>query len=348
MSETSLRWKGRLGSLKLLAAIVLLFAVIFLVISIGNLSEATNNPTQPQTGAIGELVSGAIAVNRYVTVSGTALYPAAYEQTEDGRTVAEFYYLLDDASGDMILIKAATTVPGAQGEEPATITGMTRGAESELQKLIESDLSDIRSAGLDTRSTLYVADGQKPPSAAQSMALVAGLSVLSLLCLATFIFPSTVFGPKPVDAGAAASGADDPGVKASGRFQKLAGVHPSIEIGKGTRKFNNSVANVIPLEDRRLMVYIHHILTQRVYGIKVREQETHWGAFVDQGSVVDIEPGIVYGWRDRPAVRIRYNDEALKQHTLIVSFSHAGAQADMVSLLRQRGFAVGSGEPALM
>jgi len=96
------------------------------------------------------------------------------------------------------------------------------------------------------------------------------------------------------------------------------------------------------------MVYIHHILTQRVYGVKVREQETHWGVFVDRGIVIDVEPGMVYGWRDRPAVRIRYSDEASKQHTLIVSFNHAGAQADTASLLRQMGFAVGSGEPPLM
>ena len=348
MSETSLRWKGRLGSLKPAAAVVLLLAVVFLAVSIGSLSEATNNPTVPQAGAIGELVNGAIGANRYVTVSGTALYPAAYEETEDGRTVAEYYYLLDGASGHMILIKAATTVPSAQTEEPATITGMTRGAESELQKLVESDLSDIRSAGLDTRSTLYVADGQKPPDAAQNTVLVAGLSVLSLLCLATFFAPSTVFGAKPVDTAAASLAVGDPGVKASGRFQKLAGVHPSIEIGKGTRKFNNGVANVIPLEDRRLMVYIHHILTQRVYGIKVREQETHWGVFVDRGTVIDVEPGMVYGWHDRPAVRIRYGDETSKQRTLIVSFNHAGAQADVVSLLRQMGFAVGSGEMPLV
>lgn len=347
MSDASLRWKARLGSLKPAAALVALLAAIFLFLVLNDLSVASSNPTEPQSVAIGQLVSGEIDVNRYVSVSGTAFYPAAYEETEDGRTVSEYYFVADPASSHMVLVKADESLPIVEQTEEVTVFGLTHSAESDLKQLIDSDLADIRSAGFDTISTLYIGEGEKPVDVAQQTGLAVGLGVILLLCVATFFFPGTVFAPRPVDSLAAPS-PSNPEVKATGQFQKLASARPSIRIGKGTRKFNNAVANIIPLEDRRLMVYIHHVMTYKTYGITVRKQESDWGAFVDSAIVLDIEPGKLYGWRDRSAVRLRYKDEKERQQTLIVSFNHAGAQADFVGLLRQMGFMVGSGEAPLM
>jgi hypothetical protein len=348
MNETTLRWKARLGSLKAVAALVLVFAVIFLFGALNNLSIASNNPTEPQPATIRQLVENEIGMGRYVSVSGVALYPAAYEETEDGKTVAEYFYLVDDASGHVLVVKASKSLPIIEQEEPATIVGLTHVPEPKLQQLIESDVPDFRDVGFALNPGLYLGDGEKPPDAAQNTTAVVGLGILSVLCVATFFFPGRVFAPKPVDTLAAAQSAGSAEVKASGRFQKLSSVRPSIQVGKGTRKFDSAIANLITLDDRRLMVYIHHIMSYKTYGITVRKEETDWGVFVDQNNLVDIEPGILYGWKDRPAVQLRYNDDQAKQQTLIVSFDRAGGQAQFVEQLRRMGFMVGSGDAPLM
>jgi len=96
------------------------------------------------------------------------------------------------------------------------------------------------------------------------------------------------------------------------------------------------------------MIYIHHIRTTKTYGVTVNRRESDWGVFIDPANVIDIEPGKLYGWKDRAAVRLRYRDEAQKEQTLYVSFNHAAAQAEFAGLLRRMGFAVGSGEMPLL
>ena len=346
MSENSLRWKARLGSLKALAALILLFAVIFLIPALGNLSVATSNPTEPQSVDISQLARNELGANQYVTVSGTAFYPSAYQKTSDGRVTEEYFFLFDVDTAAAILIQAKGTVSVLDSSEPKTITGLTHAPESELRNLILSDLPDIQSNGVTATADLYLGEDEKPPDIGASSAAVIGLGVVSALCLATFFFPGTVFGPRPVDSLSAATG--DAGVKATGQFVQLASVQPSIQIGQGKRKFSNAVANVVPLENRRLMIYIHHILTTKTYGVTVNRRESDWGVFIDPANVIDIEPGKLYGWKDRAAVRLRYRDEAQKEQTLYVSFNHAAAQAEFAGLLRRMGFAVGSGEMPLL
>ncbi len=350
MNEGALRWKGRLGSLKAVAALVLLFAVIFLVGAISNYTLASSNPAEPQTVQIGQLASNEIGLDRYVTFSGLALYPAAYEETEDDKTTGEFFYVVNTDTGEMILVKAAKSLPLLESEEDVTISGLTHVPEPKLRDLIESDLPDIKKADLITTSTLYIRDGETPPSASGSLAMVIGLSALALLCVATFFFPTTVFGPKPIDLGATTevTATPDRAAWASGRFKKLSSMQPEFVFGKGQRTFTNAVVNLIPLESRQLMLYIHHVMTYRTYGVKVSEQQTDWGLLIDSATVIDIEPGKVYGWRDKWAVRFRYTTNGLKQQTAIVAFKQAATQAQLINLLRQIGFAVGSGDAPLM
>jgi hypothetical protein len=348
MNEGALRWKGRLGSLKALAALVLVFAVIFLFIAIDNLNLANSNPTEPQAVKIGQLANNELGTNKYVTLTGVALYPAAYEQTEDGKTTAEFYFVVDDATGHMILVKAAKTLPSTESEETVTLSGLTHVPESKLRDLIESDLPDIEKAGLKTTSMLYLGDSEAPPNATTSLATVAGLGLLSLLCVATFFFPTTVFGPKPIDLGATTTSTTDRATWATGTFRKLTTTQPPFVFGKGQRKFTNAVVNVIPLQSRQVMLYIHHVMTYRAYGFKVSQRQTDWGILLDSASMIDIEPGKVYSWRDRWAVRFRYDVNTAQPQTAIMTFEQAATQAQLVNLLRQLGFAVGSGDAPLM
>jgi hypothetical protein len=352
MSETTLRWKGRLGSLKGVAVFVLIFAVIFLLIALGDLSTATGNPTTPQTVTIGQLVKGELGAERYISVSGLALYSEFYKETENGQTVNQFYFIVDEDTGDMLLVKAANPLPAGDSQKQATLSGLTHSTDSKLQSLIESDFQDMHKAGVQTTATLYLTEGQKPADVTQSTLLVGGLLLVIVLCVATFFFPSTVFGPKPIDFAAATAAVGEPGVKATGRFQRLASVQPSITIGKGTRQFNNGIANIVTLNDGGVMLYIHHVLTYRTYGVKTGQRESDWAVMLDRSRVQEVEPGKVYGWRDRLAARVRYQTEAAapasKPQALIVTFNHAGAQRDFVNLLQQRGFTVGTGDAPLV
>ncbi len=347
MSETTLRWKGRLGSLKGLAIFVLIFAVIFFFIALGDLSTAMSNPTTPQAVKIGQLVKGEIGADRYVSVSGLALYSEFYRKTEDNQTTEQYYFITDESTGDMILVQAAQTLPATDTQEQATISGMTHGTESKLQSLIESDFADMHKAGVQTTSTLYLAEDQKPVNVTQGALLVGGLLVVILLCVTTFFFPSTVFGSNPIDFAAASAAVGNAGVKATGRFQRLATVEPSITLGKGTRQFNNGVANIVPLNDGGVMIYIHYVLTRRTYGVQTGKSESDWGVLLDRTRTQEVEPGKVYGWHDRLAVRLRYtagDAPGSKPQTLVMTFNHAGAQRDFTELLRQRGFLVSTGD----
>jgi len=348
MNEGVLRWKGRLGSLKAAAALVLLFAVIFLIIALDSLSVANSNPTQPEAVKIERLANNELGSNRYVTISGLALYPAAYEETEDNKTTGEFFYVVDTDTGHMILVKASKTLPTAESEEAITLSGLTHVPDVKLRDLIESDLPDIKKADLNTTSELYIGDGEAPPSATSSLAAVIGLGVLSVLCVATFFFPTTVFGPKPLDSDAAITATPDRAAWATGHFRQLSATQPSFVFGKSQRTFTNAVVNLVPLETRQLMLYIHHVMTYRTYGVKVSERQTDWGLLIDPARVIDIEPGKVYGWRDKWAVRFRYNTDQMKQQTAIVTFKQAATQAQFVGLLRQLGYSVGSGDAPLM
>ena len=93
MNEGVLRWKGRIGSLKLGCGLILVFAAIITCAGMAGLSTALNNPDTPQEVTVAQLVNGDIATSRYVSVSGVAAYDLGYEKSEDGKTTATYYFM---------------------------------------------------------------------------------------------------------------------------------------------------------------------------------------------------------------------------------------------------------------
>jgi len=55
------------------------------------------------------------------------------------------------------------------------------------------------------------------------------------------------------------------------------------------------------------------------------------------------EPGLQYGWKDRPAVQISYAGKEDKPETLLLTFDKVSDQAYFIKFLRGKGFRVGSG-----
>ena len=345
MSETWPRWQGRIGSLKGWVGFVGLFALVILLSLIPKLQTALNNPTEPQRVQIGQLVREEIATDQYIEVAGIALYPLAYEETESDKLVASYYGLLDEATGELIFVRTTQPLPTVE-QEAVTIAGMTHAVPADYRPTMESDLPLLRDAGLTATTNLYLAGGEKPAKTNTLILAIVGLGLLLVLCVVALFFPRTVFRPQPVDAMAVPVTGTSV-ARATGRFQKLKQLEPSIEPGRGTRRFQEGNANLVPLDTQRLMVYIHYVLRQTLAGVvPLFRQESHWAVIVDPSNTRDVEPGKLYGLRERWAVRMRYQDQKNKPQALILSFDEAGAQAGFLSALQEMGFPVGTGSPA--
>lgn len=91
------------------------------------------------------------------------------------------------------------------------------------------------------------------------------------------------------------------------------------------------------------MVYIHHIRRVKTYGITVSRKETDWAVFLEPGKVDGIQPGTLYGWKNRPALQVRHRDPKGKTQTLTISFEQPEALAGSVDLLQRLGFSVRHG-----
>jgi hypothetical protein len=344
VNETVLRWKARLGQLKAAGLLIIIFGGIGLMLLSDSLAAALNNSTDPQPVVLDRLIKGEIQPNQYIAVLGIAQYDMGYVRTTDS-TKEEYYYLIEKGTGNMLLIKSPTLIPENKPAKTVTLYGVTHAPSSKLQTLIEGDLADYKQQGLKTSSKIYLGEGEMPPSRIVVLLPAIVIGVLMVLSIATFFFPNTVFAAMPIDGGVMATDYST-NVQATGQFLKLAAVQPSIQIGKGTRKFVRSVANIWPMPDRSWLIYIHFIYTYRVNGVPVRKTETDWGLPLNSTNVTDIQPGKLFGWRDRWAVRFQYKDDQLKQQTMFVSFKEPGAQVAFVRALSQSGMYVGSGEVA--
>jgi hypothetical protein len=343
MNETGLRWRGRIGNSKGIAGFVLLFALVFLIVQVERLPTALKNPGEPLAASIEQLVDGTVGSARYVTVSGLAVYDVGYTETEDGRTVADYYVLLDEDALCLIVVKAATADVTARQPENVTLSGMTRGTPADLRDLIRSDIPDFEEVGIETTSELYLAKGQTPPSVTGTVLTTVVLGVIAAMCIACLFFSRIVFVPRPVDVAISLplEGVQKSGVKATGKFLQLKKLEPTIQTGRRTRRFMSAAANIVPLGQSNLLIYIHHIIRTRLYGVlTVGKSESHWGISLIGDKVIDIEPGKLYGWRDRWALRVRYRGQNNKPQTLFLSFDHPAAQAGIVVMLREMGFAI--------
>jgi hypothetical protein len=342
MNESLLRWQGRIGSLKGFAFIVLIFVVIFLFPVIDNFNIAIRNASGSQAVTISQLVSGTAAAKQYVSVSGLASYDLAYTETEDGVTKAIIYPLIDQDAGTVIFVRTTQTNLATASDAIVTVAGLTTKAPSDLKRAIEKDIADINAAGFQTNTVLYIEEGKKPGQTIVFLMQLAGMGLVGMLCIVTFFFPTIVFRVFPPQQVAPGETVNNT-VKATGTFVQVKEMEP-LEFGKPKRKFTNSNANVLILDDKSLGVYIHFIYTTRVYGIQVSRQETDWMVLVKPSQIIAIEPGKLYGWRDVWAVSVRYRDANEKEQKVLISFVNASSQVSFVNYLRDKGFAVSSGQ----
>jgi len=340
MEDSWLRWKGRIGSLKLVALFGIIGAFIGLVWSTTELPTARANPSEPRVVTIAQLVNDEVDRSVYVTVKGYAMYQTGYEETTNGRKTAEFYFLFDMDDGYAVLVEADHMDLDEREDGVVSIAGMTAfpSTSPDLYVAISDDVKFFLHEGFRITPDIYVRENARPTNEALAISVMVLSAVLGLASLVAVAFPRVVFSPAEAQPGGVAQqGGVRQGVQVTGRLQQLKRVEPTIEVGRKWRKFTTAVANVIPLADRRVMIYVHYIY--RYNGIKV--QDTHWGVTLDTTNVESVEPGKILRFKDRWAVRFVHIQRRNKPETLIVSFARPEDQAHFVALLRAAGFAVG-------
>lgn len=342
MNETLQRWEGRIGSLRGLAVLVLILLAVFFLPAFWSFQTALKNRAGSQSVPLSQLALGFVKKDQYVTISGLASYQLAYLEKENGVTKAIIYPLIDQDGGYIVFVRTTHAELETAPDANVTVTGLTNRSATDLENLIEKDMADINNAGFKTISTLYVEAEQKPAQAAAAFLILAGMAFAALLSVVTFFFPAVSFGPQPL-AQIPPDAQISKAVKATGKFRQVKKMQP-LEFGRAMRRFDNSNANLFVMDDRSLGVYIHFIYTTRVYGIQVSKQETDWMILVKPTEVVALEPGKIYGWRDRWAVSVKYRDINLKEQTVYIIFENVASQVNFVNYLREKGFAVSSGQ----
>lgn len=346
MNETSLRWKARLGGLKGVSLLALLAILALWLVSGERILQAIQGPASPAAVPIGDLLVDRAGTSRFVSVSGFASYDVGYEETSDGQVVASYYLLVDHQTGEALVVRAAT--PGLTGREPASadVTGVVHDSPTELEDVVAADVSWFTKQGIALDPSFYLAEGERPMALATALALLAGSLVLGALCLPPLFLPGIVFAPRPVEALVAAppGRTSREGLRATGRFQQLKRLEPAIEVGKRRQRFTRSPANLLQLPDGDLLVHIHFILRTKLYGVvTVHKQESDWGIILRRVDPWQIEPGILYGWKDRRALRFLHQEMGRQPETLYLSVDDGQAQSDLVQRLRGAGFPVGMG-----
>jgi hypothetical protein len=321
-----------------------MFAVLALCIGMANLSVVMDNADTPQVVTMAQLVDGDVTTGRYISVSGLAAYDVGYEQTENGTTKTVYYFLINPNTGDMVLVKHPTVTITTQEVDNVTVTGMTRFMPADLKDLLKEDEPLFAQNEVRTTSTLYLEDGATPPSESGSITTIVVGLICASLCSIPFLFPSIVFAPYPLDMTAALP-TERFDVKATGKFIQLKSLDP-LAIGKNKRNFANAIANIIRVDENELMIYIHHILKTRTYGITVNTSITDWGIFLNKNTVSAVESGKIFGWKNKWAVRFQYPNAKGKVETLYVVLDDAGAQVAFVKLLQRMLFSVVTGDMA--
>lgn len=352
MNEKLNHFKARIGSLKTAAGVAIVILLLASVVSARILSTALGNPEQPDQVTIRQIVEGDVGAGRFVTVSGYAKLDHGYGATEDGVIHYYYYYLVDDDSRCLIVVKADPATFHGHSPARVAVPGMTRPAPAELEELIDNDTLGVRQAGYLTTSLVYLEENARPPEKLIMITTMFVLCLGVLLFAAAFLFPSTLFQAMPVetfrivdrDAGV------DHTIWARGTFRRLHGLYPFIDIGGRTRKFRDTPVNVSPLPGHQILIQpiVHE--GRRTFSLRLGHQNFNfsigtspdqWAIVMHEENFVDMDPGKLYGWVDRWAIRIRYSLAGSGTQSVILSFQNPIAQAECVERLRETGFLVG-------
>lgn len=339
MNNSGIRIKGWISALRPFALLGLVLGSLF-ILGVGiNLSRANQAANSPEV-KIGQLVSGEIGPNQYVTINGYVIYGGLFTQTEGDKLVGVVNPVIDPDTGEMILVLfTQEEVLTKEGEEMITVSGKTAAPNDELSQLIADIGPDLDAAGLTTNASLYIDNVLQPGQIKRAWLQIGGIGAAMVLCAAIYAMPAIVFEPGPLAAGAAEAGAGLGSVRVTGKLFKAARNNP-FESTRRKQHFSKADANLIKDTPNGLLVSVHQVVRHRSYGITVGRTESDWLVRLAPYQAVKIEAGKLYTFFQQPAVRVVYKTEGDKEAVLVFSFQNDQDQAAFINLLKELGFAI--------
>ena len=340
MNSYRLRFKGWISALRPYALLAIVLGSFFLIGFIKSYTQASRAANSPEV-AIGALVRGEVEPGSYVTLSGLLLYGGLIEEMEDNKLVAVFNPLVDPVTGQMILVRfTQQEVFSREDEEMIIISGRTASPGRDLAPLIEQFLPEIRAAGLTTTVDLYLRDILEPGQPQSLLPGLVGVGLGMLVCAVIVVMPRIVFSPQPLSASASLEQGIPNRVRVTGRLNKVNPKATSLELTKRRQHFAKVAVAVLSTEKRELVVHYHQVAVNRYMGIKIGTNVSDWAVRLSPIQVVRIEPGRLYSFDVRPALRIVYKDQPDRESVLALSFENDKEQAFFVEMLKELGFSV--------
>ena len=160
-----------------------------------------------------------------------------------------------------------------------------------------------------------------------------------VLCAAILAFPAIVFEPAPPAVAPAVAGVGVGDIQVSGKLSKASKRNP-FEATKRRMNFARANAQLFKLDPNGLMVSVHRVVYRSMGWIPLGKIESDWLAKIYPHQVVRLEPGKLYAFNQRWAVRFVYKADGDKETVLVISFEHNRGQAAFINLLKERGFAI--------
>ena len=299
-------------------------------------TRAANSPEVK----IGQLVSGEIGANAYVTITGITIHGGAFTETDGDKLVAVVNPVIDLDTGALVFVRfTQAELLNKEGEETITVSGKTAVPDDELTQLMLDVVPDLEAVGLSTTTDLYIDKVVQPGQLYRTWLQIGAIGAVMLLCVAIYAMPAIVFNPEPMTVTSSAAAAGLVNMQVTGKLYKAS----KKDINQATKRrqhFAKAYANLIRLDPNGLMVHVHQIVRHRTYGITVGKTESDWLVKLYPHQIVRVEPGKLYTFNQRWAVRFVYKTEADKESVLVLNFENEQDQATFINLLRELGFAV--------
>ena len=340
MNQNTLRFKGWISALRPYALAVILLGSFFLIGFIKSYTMAYRAAHSPQV-SIGDLVRGEIEAGSYVTLQGYMFYGGLIEEREGSKLEAVFNPLVDPSTGDMLLVRfTQREVFSREDEEFLRVSGLISSPGTDLTEQIEQMLPEIRAAGFNPTTDLYLRDILEPGQPQSLLPGVIGTALAMLVSAVIVAMPRIVFSPQPLTASASPEEGIPKRVRVTGRLNKVNPKATSLELTKRRQHFAKVPVAILGTEKRELVVHYHQVVVNRYMGIKIGTNVSDWAVRLSPIQVVRIEPGKLYSFDERPALRITYKDQPDREAVLVLSFESDKEQAFFVEMLKELGFSV--------
>ncbi len=319
---------------------------LFAIIANDARRDAVSNGQTPQAMSVTEFLQLGRTdfQHRYVAVTGTLLPPMKLDVSK-GSEHFDLVPLVDLKTKSGFFVHAGDEVHGGNQAQKVTLTGMMWSVPSDLRDDLSAAVPKYAPLVMD--SSLELSEGQTPGNPLTTTVVMSGLAAISVLFLLSSL-QKHIFFRRTKSRATQGNGAASPFSDSSalGETAQAPQNGPALRFS-GKLRLNEKVASrfwempsvLIELEGGQLAFASHIDASPRFNGQVTQSQVGVWLS-APQSGTLHIEEGLFYaGARGKPALRLRYCDEAdkSKKTTAILSFNSLSERAEVQKELSQGG-----------